>query len=340
MHSVSTDAPGLIAPDSFKGTHSAVEVAAAIERGLKTAGVRGDLCPAADGGEGTLDALIGGGALREIQVSDPLGREIVAEYGLNGSVAIVETAAASGLSLVAADRRHPRKASTKGTGELIAAAVADGALTIHLGVGGSATTDGGAGAIGAITAAGGLRGAKLIVLCDVDVPFEDAAKVFGLQKGADPEAVEWLTARLHQQARGFQKDPRAMPMTGCAGGLSGGLWAQLDAELVPGARFILDTLDFDVRSRRACAVITGEGRLDDQSWGGKLVSEVARRSTQIGVPCHAIVGSLGLSEPLAISMGLCSVQIASTLAEIESAAAYLASTGFAALSKHQLHAQR
>jgi glycerate kinase len=326
-HSGFSDSPVLVAPDSFKGTHSAAAVAAAIGQGLHAAGLRADLCPTADGGEGTLDALIGDGSRHRVQVSDPLGRPVVAEYGLRGSVALVETASASGLNLVSAPERDPRLASTRGTGELIAAALCAGAQSIYLGVGGSATTDGGAGAIAAISAAGGLRGSRLVVLCDVDTPFEDAARVFAPQKGADADTVRWLTERLDAQARGFKRDPRGVPMSGCAGGLSGGLWSEFDAELVPGAGFILDALDFDARSRRACAVITGEGRLDQQSWAGKVVAEVTRRAGQTGVPCHAIVGSLGVPQSRALSLGLSSVQVASTIAEIEAAAASLSSTG-------------
>ncbi len=174
---------------------------------------------------------------------------------------------------------------------MIAAAIELGADTIYLGVGGSATTDGGAGAIKAISAAGGLRGAKLTVLCDVRTPFEDAARVFGPQKGASPDDVKRLSARLGALARRLDRDPRGLPMTGAAGGLAGGLWAAFGAELVPGASFVLDALGFDARMRAARAVVTGEGCLDSQSLAGKAVSEVATRSRQSGVPCHAIVGS-------------------------------------------------
>jgi glycerate 2-kinase len=157
-------------------------------------------------------------------------------------------------------------------------------------VGGSASTDGGSGALRAIEEHGGLRGARLTVLCDVRTPFEDAARVFGPQKGAGPDQVKRLTARLGRLARGWRRDPRGVALTGAAGGLSGGLWAALGAELVPGAAFVLDRLDFDSRMRAARAVVTGEGRLDRQSLAGKAISEVATRARQSGVPCHAIVG--------------------------------------------------
>jgi glycerate kinase len=157
-------------------------------------------------------------------------------------------------------------------------------------VGGSATTDGGAGAIRAIARRGGLRGARLVVLCDVRTAFEDAARVFSPQKGAGPAEVMRLTRRLHDLARRLDRDPRGVPMTGAAGGLSGGLWAAFGAELRPGASFVLEALDFDRRMRAARAVVTGEGKLDLQSLAGKVVSEVATRARQSGVPCHAVVG--------------------------------------------------
>ena len=286
----------LVAPDSFKGTLTAAEVAAAIGRGLADAGREVDLCPVADGGEGTLAVLLDPLGLRavEVEVSDPLGRPVTARFGLGDGVAVIETAAASGLSLVAQGDRDAFAASSAGTGELIAAAVARGTTRILLGVGGSATTDGGIGAIRAIEAAGGLGGAKLTVLCDVRTPFEDAARVFAPQKGASADDVKRLSARLGAQARRLARDPRGVPMTGAAGGLSGGLWAEFGAELVPGAGFVLDHVDFDARMRAARAVVTGEGRLDQQSLAGKVVSEVATRARQAGVPCHAIVGSRAL----------------------------------------------
>lgn len=316
----------LVAPDSFKGTFSATEVAAAIGRGLEAAGRPVDLCPVADGGEGTLDALAAGlGAERRAAaVTDPLGRAIEAEFGLAGEVALVDTAAASGLSLVSEDERDAVAASTAGTGELIAAAIEAGARTVYLGVGGSATTDGGAGAIKALQGAHGLDGVQLVVLCDVRTPFEDAARVFGPQKGADLDDVKRLTARLHAMARRWERDPRGVPMTGAAGGLSGGLWAAFGAQLVPGAAFVLDELGFDARMRAARAVVTGEGRLDMQSLVGKVVSEVATRARQSGVPCHAVVGSRELDSMGARILDLDRVIVASTVEELEAAGTALA----------------
>jgi glycerate kinase len=318
----------LVAPDSFKGTLSAREVAAAIGKGLQAAGVPVDLCPVADGGEGTLEALAPalGAELRSVQVSDPLGRPVSARYGFvpsqrrrQPSVAIVEMAAASGLSLVKRSERDPIAASSAGTGELIAAAIDDGAELVLVGVGGSATTDGGAGAIEAIRSAGGLRGARLRVLCDVRTPFEDAARVFAPQKGADEDQVRRLGKRLGALARRLDRDPRGTPFTGAAGGLAGGLWAAFGAELVAGAAAILDELGFDPRMRAARAVLTGEGRLDQQSLAGKAVSEVATRARQAGVPCYVIAGENELDAFGCRILDLQGVQCAGTPTELRSA---------------------
>jgi glycerate 2-kinase len=291
--------PVLVAPDSFKGTFRASEVAGAIGRGLERAGLMPpDLCPVADGGEGTLDALLPGlgGEVFAADAHDPLGRPLKGCFGLveDGGTAIVETATASGLALLAEDERNPWAASSYGTGELIAAAAQAGAAVIIVAVGGSATMDGGAGAVEAITDAGGLGGAKLVVLCDVRTPFERAPRVFGPQKGADEAMVPRLEARLDALAAGWSRDPRGVPLTGCAGGLSGGLWAVHRATLEPGAPWVLDALDFDRRMRAARAVVTGEGKLDEQTLQGKLVGEIGTRARQAGVPLHAIVGTNAL----------------------------------------------
>ncbi|HEY5429161.1 MAG TPA: glycerate kinase [Solirubrobacteraceae bacterium] len=316
----------LVAPDSFKGTFSAIEVAVAIGRGVQAGGRPVDLCPVADGGEGTMSALIEslGAEVTSAQVTDPLGRPIEAELAIGDGVAIVETAAASGLGLVAEADRDPVAATTAGTGELIVAAARSGAETIYVGVGGSATTDGGAGAIRAIERAGGLGGVRLVVLCDVRTSFADAARVFGPQKGASAEQVQRLTRRLNALARRLARDPRGVPMTGAAGGLSGGLWSACGAELVPGAAFVLDAIGFDARMRAARAVVTGEGKLDQQSLVGKVVSEVATRARQAGVPCHAVVGTRELDAMGARVLDLDRVLAASTLAEIEAAGRTLA----------------
>ena len=316
----------LVAPDSFKGTLTSLEVATAIAGGLRAGGWEVDLCPVADGGEGTLAALCRALELelRAASAADPLGRRIEAPFGFGGGVAVVETAAASGLGLVAEHERDPIEASTFGTGELVAAAIDAGARTVYVGVGGSATTDGGAGAVRAIRERGGLRGARLVVLCDVRTPFEEAARVFGPQKGADAGQVVRLTRRLHALARTLERDLRGVAMTGAAGGLSGGLWAALGAELTPGAAFVLEAVQFDRRMRAARAVVTGEGKLDLQSLAGKLVSEIATRARQSGVPCHAIVGRRELDSFGARILDLQAVLEASTVAEIKAAGRRLA----------------
>jgi len=318
----------LIAPDSFKGTMTAAEVAAAIARGVARGGGVPDVCPLADGGEGTLDALreVLGLELRTAPAHDPIGRPIRARYGFApaSGVALVETAAASGLTLVARERRDAWAASTRGTGELIAAALRDGARIVLVAAGGSAATDGGAGALAAIEAAGGLGGAGLIVLCDVTVSFERAAPVFAPQKGAGAAVVAALARRLDELARTFARDPRGVPMTGAAGGLSGGLWASLGATLAPGAAWVLDALGLDARLRAADAVITGEGRLDAQSLEGKLVGEVARRARRFGVPVHAFVGGCALGGGQVAALGLAGVVEAGTPAALEAVGATLA----------------
>jgi glycerate kinase len=316
----------LVAPDSFKGTLSARQVADAIGRGLEEAGRPVDLCPVADGGEGTLEALLPAieGELRTATVSDPLGRPVEAAFAVGPGVAVVEMAAASGLGLVEPDERDPVAASTFGTGQLIAAAVEAGAQTIYLGVGGSATTDGGSGATRAIREAGGLGGARIVVLTDVRTPFEQAARVFAPQKGADEATVVRLTKRLNDQARRFKRDPRGVPMTGAAGGLSGGLWAEFGAELVSGAQHVLDAVGFDRRMRAARAVVTGEGKLDQQSLAGKLVAEISTRARQAGVPCHAIVGTRELDSFGVRVLDLQAVLEASTPHQISAAARRLA----------------
>jgi glycerate 2-kinase len=323
-----TDRPVLVAPDSFKGTFRAAEVAAAIGRGLESAGLRPpDLCPVADGGEGTMEALVTalGGETAAATVHDPLGREVRAGYALleDGGTAVVEMAQASGLALVAPEERDAEAASTQGTGELIVAAVADGAQVVLVACGGSATTDGGLGAIEAIEEAGGLGGARIVCLCDVRTAFERAAEVFGPQKGADAAMVRKLTARLRDLAARLPRDPIGVERTGCAGGLSGGLWAQYGAALEPGAGTVLRELGFDARLRAARAVIVGEGRIDDQSLQGKIAGEIATRARQAGVPCFAIVGKDDLGAFGARMLDLQRVLEAGDLDAIAAAAASL-----------------
>ncbi len=317
--------PLLVAPDSFKGTLRATEVAAAIGAGLERAGLRPpDLCPVADGGEGTLEVLLTalGGETAGAPATDPLGRPVNAGFALieDGGTAIVEVAEASGLHRVAEDERDAYAATSRGTGELIVAAAASGAEVVLVAAGGSATTDGGAGAIAAIEEAGGLQGTALVVLCDVRTPYERAAEVFGPQKGADPRTVKRLTQRLDDLAATWPKDPRGLPLSGAAGGLAGGLHARFGAKLEPGAPFVLQALDFDRRMRAAHATVVGEGRLDATTLQGKIAGEIAVRARQAGVPCHAIVGQDAL-DPFGVRiLDLQVITEATTRAEVEQAA--------------------
>jgi glycerate 2-kinase len=315
----------LVAPDSFKGTFSAVEVAEAIGRGLGAAGLEADLCPVADGGEGTMETLlasIGGERVEVDDVRGPLGAAIRAPFALveGGRRALVEMAAASGLALISEDDRDPWAATTYGTGQLIRAAVEAGAEEIMVAVGGSATVDGGRGALDALDELGGIGGARLVVLCDVTTPWERCAEIYGPQKGADPEMVERLAARLDALAGELPRDPRGVAMTGAAGGLSGGLWAGLGAALEPGAPYVLDAVRFDERLRGSAGVIAGEGRIDEQSVMGKIVGEIGDRALAAGVPLHAIVGRDSVPEEAAARIALRSVREATTLEEIEATA--------------------
>ena len=312
----------LVAPDSFKGTFTSREVSEAMARGVRAAGAEADRCPLADGGEGTMEVLLDalGGEPVSASAHDPLGREIKGRFGwLEAEVAVVEVAEASGLGLVEPARRDAEGANSRGTGELIVAAVARGARRILVAAGGSATTDGGAGAIAVIREAGGLSGARLVVLCDVRTPFEDAATVFAPQKGADEAAVLRLSGRLDELAGELPRDPRGVEMTGAAGGLAGGLWAAFGAELRAGAPAVMEAVGFDRRLQAADSVITGEGRLDEQSLEGKLVGEVAGRCRAQDKPLHVIAGQVA-DDQVGDRLAAASVSVASALAGIEAAA--------------------
>jgi glycerate kinase len=318
--------PILVAPDKFKGTFSALEVADALAAGIRAAGREPRLLPVADGGEGTARAIVAalGGELRKAPAHDPLGRPIDAEFALlaGGETAVVDAAAASGLALLTDDERDPWRASTAGTGELILAAAEAGAATVVLGAGGSATVDGGVGAVDVLSAAESLP--RIVVACDVRTAWEQAPAVYGPQKGADTETVERLAHRLDRIAAAAPRDPRGVEMTGCAGGLAGGLWANFDAELVPGGDYVLDAIGFDAAARAATAVVTGEGRIDAQTLEGKAVSVVAARARALGVPCDAVVAVDRLREPERERLGLRRVLEARTLDRVRAAGERLA----------------
>jgi glycerate 2-kinase len=318
----------LVAPDAFKGTLSAAEVASAIADGLRTAGVETEECPVADGGEGTIDVLAQtlGGELRSASCSDPLGRTIEAEWlWLSDTrTALLEMASASGLALLGERERDAERASSAGTGELILAARDAGAEQAILAIGGTATSDGGTAALEAIETGGGLGEMKLRLICDVLPPFERAAEVFGPQKGASPAAVERLTARLHELAERLPADPRGIAMTGAGGGLAGGLWATYGATLRSGSDFVLDALQFDQRLARAEVVVVGEGCLDEQSLHGKVAGSILARARAQRTAVHAIVGSLDVRAIERYWGELHSVQVAGSRKELRQAGERLA----------------
>jgi glycerate kinase len=325
---MTTDATGrprvLVAPDAFKGTFGATEVAEAIAAGIARAGAGVDTCPVADGGEGTLAVLLAqlGGEEIEAPVHDPLGRGLVARFGLlpgEPRTAVVETAAAIGLDKLAEEERDPWAASTRGAGELIVAAARAGVDRILVATGGSATVDGGAGALEAIDGEGGLGGAKLVVLCDVETPWHLCAQIYGPQKGADEATVARLADRLARIAASLPRDPTDVPRTGAAGGLSGALWAAHGARLASGASYVLDACDFDARLAAADAVVVGEGRIDHQSLDGKIIGEIAVRAAARSVAVHAIVGRDELDLGAAAAAGIATVREATNLAEMERA---------------------
>jgi glycerate kinase len=294
----------LLAPDAFKGTATAPAIADAMATGARRAGWDTDVCPLSDGGEGFVDVLaaasIGGppsGAWHETTVPGPLGTPVVARWWMADGVAVVESAAASGLPLVGgAEGNDPVRASTRGTGALLVVAAAAGARRALVGVGGSATTDGGRGALEAIDEAGGLGAMDVVVACDVDTRFVQAAEQFGPQKGATPAQVVELGARLAALATDlrarFGVDVTDIPGSGAAGGLAGGL-AALGARLVPGFGVVADAVGLEGRMAGVDVVVTGEGRLDGSSWSGKVVGGVVAGAHRAGVPVLVVAGAVG-----------------------------------------------
>ena len=248
----------------------------------------------ADGGDGLLDVL--GGANRTSTVTGPLGDPVDAAWRFSKGTAVIEMARASGLSLIGgAAGNAPMEATTTGTGELIDHALDAGARRIIIGLGGSATTDGGFGAIRAITAIARLKRVELLIACDVTTTFTDAARVFAPQKGATPAEVKMLTRRLERMvqmfAEDFDVDVSAIPGGGAAGGLGGAL-AALGGTLVPGFELVADEVDLYDHLEGADLVITGEGRLDDTSFAGKVVGGVHQIAQDMGIGTLAVVGAV------------------------------------------------
>lgn len=288
----------LAAPDKFRGTATAAEVAAAVAQGAARAGAVCRELPLADGGEGTLEAF--GGPNRATRVTGPLGAPIDAAWRLDRDRAVIEMALASGLLLAGGSANNdPIGATTRGTGELIAAALDAGAREILIGAGGSATTDGGAGAL-EILAPGGRRHpalaqARLTVCADVRTRFCDAATVFGSQKGATRADIAFLTDRLArlrgQYLSDFGIDVQDTERSGAAGGLAGGL-AALGAHLADGFETIASAVGFDEALRGADLVVTGEGRFDAPSLDGKVVGGVIARARAQHTAVLVVCGSM------------------------------------------------
>ena len=282
------------APDKFKGSLSAREVAEAIGHACWELGIECAEVPMADGGDGLLDVL--GGANRTSTVTGPLGDPVVAPWRMSGGTAVIEMARASGLALLGgAEHNDPMAATTTGTGELIDHALDAGARRIVVGLGGSASTDGGFGAIRAINAIARLRNVELLAACDVTTKFRDAAAVYAPQKGATPAQVKMLGGRLDRLTQmfldDFGTDVTDVDGGGAAGGLGGAL-AALGATLLPGFELVADELDLYDHLEDADVVVTGEGRLDDTSFRGKVVGGVHAIAREAGVATAAIVGSV------------------------------------------------
>jgi len=280
------------AVDKFKGSATAAQVASAIGHACWELGHDCVEVPVADGGEGTLEVL--GGPNRTSTVTGPQGDLVQAEWRMQRTTAVIEMARASGLALVGgSERNDAMAASTQGTGELIDMALDAGAKKIVVCLGGSATTDGGLGALRAIHAPHRLRGVQLLVACDVRTTFIDAARVFAPQKGASPAEVKLLAGRLERLAQLYQQeygiDVRDIEGSGAAGGLAGALVA-LGGRLLPGFDLVADELDLHDTITAADLVLTGEGYLDEQSFEGKVVGGVQALAVDLGKPVAAVVG--------------------------------------------------
>ena len=280
----------LAAPDKFRGTLTAPQAAAAIAAGAVRAGWTAVELPLADGGEGTLDVL-GGGNQRAI-VTGPLGEPVEAALRLeDDDTALIEAALACGLTIAGGpERNDPLRATSRGVGELIHTALAEGADRIVVAVGGVASTDGGLDTVEVLQSSLPLP-VQLDVACDVDARFLDAADVFAPQKGATPEQVRILRERL------AQLDIPDLPGAGAAGGLAGGL-AAMGARLVPGFDLVADRLGFDERLAEADLVVTGEGLLDATSFTGKVVGRVLERTATAGVETLVLAGEVAANSPI------------------------------------------
>ncbi|WP_436698757.1 glycerate kinase [Nocardioides sp. BYT-33-1] len=286
----------LVAPDKFRGTATAADVAAEVAEVAVGLGWSAVALPLSDGGEGLLDVF--GGADRSSTVTGPLGTPVTARWLLRGGRAVIEAAEACGLLLAGgAEGNDPVRATSAGVGDLIAEALRAGAAEIVIGLGGSACTDGGAGALDALGAWSpdwpGFGATRVTVCCDVDTRYVDAARVFGPQKGAGADEVAHLESRLQDTRARLRErwglDPHELPGSGAAGGLGGAL-AVAGAELTRGIDHVADLVDLEQAIAAADLVITGEGRLDESSLQGKVVGGVIDRAEALGVPAVVIVG--------------------------------------------------
>ena len=333
----------VIVSDSFKGTLSSLEICRLARESVSAIfpGCREvDAIPVADGGEGTVDCFVEaiGAEKVTVSVTGPFGEPLRAAYARRGEQAVVEMAAAAGLPLTG-DRGDPERTTTYGVGQLLRHAVEHGCKTVLLGLGGSATNDGGCGCAAALGArfynyreesflpVGGtldqiaqidltelrhfLEGVRILVMCDVENPLygpQGAAFVFGPQKGADAACVQRLDGQLRALDQVLRlelgMDLGTRPGSGAAGGMGAGCVAFLGAELRSGIEAVLDTVDFDRRLEGADLVITGEGRIDAQSLGGKVISGVACRTKARGIPLVAIVGGIDPSASAAYGLGV------------------------------------
>ena len=291
----------VVAPDKFRGSLTAPAAADAMAEAVEGRGWTAIKVPLSDGGEGFLEVL--GGANRTTTVTGPLGDPIEASWRLSRKRAVLEMAAASGLELVGgAGGNDPLAADTTGVGELIAAALDAGARSIVIGMGGSATTDGGLGALRTLGPVPRLAGVSLEVACDVRLLFTAAAVSFAPQKGATPAQVELLGRRLDRLVElyieSYGIDVSALVGSGAAGGLAGGL-AALGATLTEGFELVADHVGLEALIEGADAVLTGEGLCDAASFEGKVLGGVAELAASLGVPAGAVVGDVdeGLEPP-------------------------------------------
>ncbi len=293
----------VVASDSYKCCLSSADVAKAAEKGIKNILPSAEVVKVsvADGGEGTVESIVDslGGHMRTARVSDPLGRPVDAQYGVAGDLAVIECASACGLMLVTPQERNPLVATTRGLGEMIVDAIDHGCKRFLIGLGGSATNDGGMGMVQAEGFLEKARGLQFTVACDVDTPYvgpAGATRVFGPQKGASPEDIEVLEARLTGYAQKILEDTGVdvsdMPGAGAAGGLGGAFRAYVDAELKRGVDMVLDQIEFDSIIKGADLVITGEGRSDFQTLKGKTPAGVLARARKQGIKVALMSGGI------------------------------------------------